>query len=120
MNRRYETVYIFDSVLEEPAITEKLNRFHALLTKDSKGTMTNVSHWGKRTMAYKLKKKDTGYYVVAEFEAAGELLPEYERAVKLDEGVLRYMCVEASREQPKPVVAAVGAPEEEELEEEEA
>src|SRR2546427_6960493 len=110
MNRRYETVYIFDSALDEPAITEKLNRFHALLTKDGKGMLANVSHWGKRTMAYRIKKKDTGYYVVAEFEAAGDLLPEYERAVKLDEGVLRYMCVEASREQPKPVPAAVVAP----------
>ena len=120
MTRRYETVYIFDSALDEPAITEKLTRFHALLTKDSKGTITNVSHWGKRTMTFKIKKKDTAYYVVAEFSAAGELLPEYERAVKLDEGVLRYMCVEAAKEQPKPVVAAPVAPEEEELEEEEA
>jgi len=75
MSRRYETVYIFDSSLDEPAITEKLNRFHALLTKDGKGTLSNVSHWGKRTMAYKVKKKDTGYYVVAEFSAAGDLLP---------------------------------------------
>jgi small subunit ribosomal protein S6 len=120
MNRRYETVYIFDSALEEPAITEKLNRFHALLTKDGKGTVSNVSHWGKRTMAYKLKKKDTGYYVVAEFQSTGDLLPEYERAVKLDESVLRYLVVEAAKEQPKPVVAATPAPEEEELEEEEA
>src|SRR5437870_11677720 len=120
MNRRYETVYIFYSALDETAITEKLNRFHALLTKDGKGTLSNVSHWGKRTMAYKIKKKDTGYYVVAEFQATGDLLPEYERAVNLDEGVLRYMCVEASREQPKPVVAAVVAPEEAEGEEEAA
>jgi len=120
MSRRYETVYIFDSTLEEPAITEKLNRFHALLTKEGKGTLTNVSHWGKRTLAFKIKKKETGYYVVAEFQTAGELLPEYERAVKLDESVLRYLVVEAAREQPKPVVAAPVAAEEEELEEEEA
>lgn len=120
MNRRYETVYIFDSALDEPAITEKLNRFHALLTKEGKGTITNVSHWGKRTMTYKIKKKDVAYYVVAEFQATGDLLPEYERAVKLDEGVLRYLLVEAAREQPKPVVAAAVVPEEEELEEEEA
>jgi small subunit ribosomal protein S6 len=120
MNRRYETVYIFDSALDEPAINDKLTRFHTLLTKEGKGTITNVSHWGKRTMTYKIKKKDVGYYVVAEFQATGELLPEYERAVKLDEGVLRYMCVEAAREQPKPVVAAAVAPEEDELEEEEA
>jgi small subunit ribosomal protein S6 len=121
MNRRYETVYIFDSALDEPAITEKLNRLHALLTKEGKGTISNVSHWGKRTMTFKIKKKDVGYYVVAEFQTTGDLLPEYERAVKLDEGVLRYLIVEAAREQPKPVVAAaVVAPEEEELEEEEA
>src|SRR5258706_10665355 len=97
MTRRYETVYIFDSALDEPAITEKLTRLHALLTKDGKGTITNVSHWGKRTMTFKIKKKDTGYYVVAQFETTGDLLPEYERAVKLDEGVIRYMTVQAAR-----------------------
>ena len=120
MTRRYETVYIFDSALDEPAINDKLNRFHTLLTKEGKGSVTNVSHWGKRTMTYKIKKKDVGYYVVAEFQATGDLLPEYERAVKLDEGVLRYMCVEAAREQPKPVVTPAVAPEEDELDEEEA
>lgn len=120
MSRRYETVYIFDSSLDEPAINDKLNRFHGLLTKEGKGTIANVSHWGKRTMAFKIKKKDTGYYVVAEFEAAGDLLPEYERAVKLDEGVLRYIVVEASREKPKPVATTAVSPEDEELEEEEA
>jgi len=120
MSRRYETVYIFDSALEEPAITDKLNRFHALLTKDGNGTISNTSHWGKRTLAYKVKKKDTGYYVVAEFQAAANLLPEYERAVRLDEGVLRYLIVEASREQPKAVVTAGVVAEEEELDEEEA
>lgn len=120
MRRRYETVYIFDSALDEPAITEKLNRFHALLTKDGRGSVTKSSPWGKRTLAFKIKKKDTGYYVVAEFEAEGDLLPEYERAVKLDESVLRYLIVEASKEQPKPVTAATGVAEDEELEEEEA
>jgi len=120
MSRRYETVYIFDSSLDEPAINDKLSRFHTLLTKEGKGTISNVSHWGKRTMTYKIKKRDVGYYVVAEFQATGDLLPEYERAVKLDEGVLRYLVVEAAKEQPKPVVAAPVAPEEDELDEEES
>ena len=120
MRRRYETVYIFDSALDEPAITEKLNRFHALLTKDGRGSVTKSSPWGKRTLAFKIKKKDTGFYVVAEFEAEGDLLPEYERAVKLDESVLRYLIVEASKEQPKPVTAGTGVTEDEELDAEEA
>ncbi len=120
MTRRYETVYIFDSALEEPAVNEKLEKFHALLTRDAKGTISNVAHWGKRTLAYTVKKKETGYYVVAQFEAAPDLLPEYERLVKLDEGVLRFLVVVNEGFQAKPEPAPVIAAEVDELEEEEA
>ena len=121
MTRRYETVYIFDSALEEPAITEKLDRLHLLLTKDGKGSVSGTNHWGKRTLAYPIKKKETGYYVVAQFETAGELLPEYERAVKLDESVLRYLVVLHEGEPTQPIPAVpVAAVEELEREEEDA
>ncbi len=123
MARRYETVYIFDPALEEAAINEKLEKFHAQLTKDTKGTITNVAHWGKRTLAFPIKKKDSGSYVVAQFEAAAELLPEYERAVKLDEGVLRFLVVVSEGLPAKPEVApaVIAAPtDDEELEEDEA
>ena len=119
MTQRYETVYIFDGGLEEPAINEKLERFHALVTKEGKGTLTNIAHWGKRTLAFPIKKRDNGYYVVAQFEASGDLLPEYERAVKLDEGVLRYLTVVNEGEPVKPVPAPAIATDEEEIEEEE-
>jgi|SRR5581483_7463178 len=119
MPRRYETVYIFDGSLEEPAVNEKLDRFHALITKDSKGALTNVAHWGKRTLAYPIKKRENGYYVVAQFEATGDLLPEYERAVKLDESVLRYLTVVNEGEPVKPAPPPSIAADDEELEEEE-
>ena len=117
MTRRYETVYIFDSALEEPAVTEKLEKFHALITRDGKGAVTDVNHWGKRTLAYTLKKKDSGYYVVAKFEAEREALPEYERLVKLDEGVLRYLVVQAGAEPVRPATTPPSG--EEELEDDE-
>lgn len=121
MARRYETVYIFDTALEEPAINEKLERFHALVTRDGKGSVTTSSHWGKRTLAYPIKKKETGYYVVTQFETARELLPEYERAVKLDESVLRYLVVLNEGEPAKPMPPApTVAPDDIEIEEEEA
>lgn len=122
MARRYETVYIFDSGLDEPAINEKITKFHALLTKDGQGSISNVAQWGKRTLAYPIKKKDSGYYVVAQFEAAAGLLPEYERAVKLDEGVLRFLVVASEGLPAKPAApaAAVITPEDEDVEEDEA
>lgn len=120
MTRRYETVYIFDSALEEPAITEKLERFHGLLTKDGKGAVASTNHWGKRTLAYPIKKKDTGYYVVAQYETTGELLPEYERAVKLDESVLRYLLVLNEGEPTMPLPAAPIASDDMDSEEEDS
>ena len=73
MTRQYEVVYIFDSVLEETAINERLARFHTLIHQDSVEP-PQVSQWGKRTLAYPIKH-DTGYYVVAKFEADATALP---------------------------------------------
>jgi small subunit ribosomal protein S6 len=122
MARRYETVYIFDPALEEAAITEKLERLHALLTKDGKGSISNVAHWGKRTLTFPIKKKDSGYYAVAQFETAAELLPEYERAVKLDESVLRFLVVvsEGLPAKPEAAPAVIAADVVDEIEEDEA
>jgi small subunit ribosomal protein S6 len=88
LSREYEAVYIFDAALEDTAIAEKLEKHHALL-----GTPEPVAldHWGRRQLAYKIGSKETGYYVVARFRAEGKVLPEFERALKLDEGVVRYL-----------------------------
>jgi small subunit ribosomal protein S6 len=88
MTRRYEAVYIFDSTLEDAAIQDKLKRIHALLNAPRE---VAVDHWGRRQLAYKIGPRDTGYYIVAKFHADPVALPEFERALKLDEGVVRYL-----------------------------
>ena len=72
--------------------------------------------WGKRTLAYPIKRHQTGYYVVAQFEADPSLLPEFERAIKLEEGVVRFLVVTLEGEMPAglPAEATVGAEEEDE------
>jgi small subunit ribosomal protein S6 len=86
--RAYEAVYIFDSALEDAAITDKLSRFTGLL-----GTPADLTldHWGRRQLAYPIGTKESGYYVVSRFSAESNVLPEYERALKLDDGVLRHL-----------------------------
>jgi len=94
MTREYELVYIFDSALEEAQVNEHLERFHALLkTPESPEPVTAAAHWGRRTLAYPIRGKDVGYYVVIRFETDPTLLPEVERLIKLDETVLRYLLV---------------------------
>jgi len=88
MTRPYEAVYIFDSALEDAAINERLERFHALL--GTPGDLS-VDHWGRRQLAYPISRKEQGYYVVARFGAEAAALPEYERALRLDDGLIRYL-----------------------------
>jgi small subunit ribosomal protein S6 len=98
--RQYEAVYIFDPGLEDPAINERLDRFHSLLGKPDD---LKVDHWGRRQLAYPIGRKETGYYVVARYNADAKSLPEYERALRLDDGIIRYLLTLHDRE--------LGAPE---------
>ena len=88
MSRKYETVFIFDSTLEDAVINEKLQKFNNLLHAEGE---VALDHWGRRQLAYKIARKDSGYYVVARFTCDPKNLPEYERAIRLDDGVIRYL-----------------------------
>jgi small subunit ribosomal protein S6 len=98
--RQYEAVYIFDPGLEDSAINERLDRFHSLLGKPAD---LKVDHWGRRQLAYPIGRKEQGYYVVARYNSETKALPEYERALRLDDGIIRYLLTLHDRE--------LGAPE---------
>ncbi len=81
MTRQYEAVYVFDSALDEGAINKHLDRFHALLkSKENPEPIKDTNHWGKRTLAYPIKGKEVGHYVVVQFATDPTLLPEFERS----------------------------------------
>lgn len=90
--RLYEVVYILDSALDEAGVTQKLEKFHELATAKG-GEVSAVDHWGNRQLAYPINKQSTGYYAVAHFTAHVDALPEYERLLKLDPEVMRYLLV---------------------------
>jgi len=87
--RLYEVVYIFDPALEESAIEAKIEKFNGLLG----GTVHETDVWGVRQLAYPIQKQNQGFYVVVQAEADPESLPEFERLVKLDDDVMRYLVV---------------------------
>ncbi|MDE0650255.1 MAG: 30S ribosomal protein S6 [Gammaproteobacteria bacterium] len=90
--RDYELVVIFHPALGEDAIQQKLERFHGLVSGGD-AEIRVVDHWGGRRLAYPIQKQTSGYYVVTQFFGDPTSLPELERIMKLDEGVLRYLIV---------------------------
>jgi len=94
MTRKYEIVYIFDSALEESVINQVLDTLHELLkTTSAPEPVTALSHWGKRTLAYEVEGKPIGYYAVARLDTEPAALTEFERRIKLEERILRYLIV---------------------------
>ena len=90
--RLYEIVYIFDATLDEDNVNKKLEKFHPLVLGKN-GEVVAVDHWGVRQTAYPVKKQNSGYYVVAQLRAESDGLPEFERVLRLDVELLRYLIV---------------------------
>lgn len=104
MTRRYEIVYIFDSARDESQINESLDRHHALLKPEGESEfLLETNHWGKRTLAYPIGKNEVGHYVVVNLKTDGSKLHEFERSVKLDESIIRYLVVLNEGEIPVPI-----------------
>ncbi len=106
--RDYEVVYIFKPDLLADDVTGRLERYHQLLTGSE---ITAVEHWGKRQLAYPIQNQLNGYYVVAQFRCDPAHLPEYERLLKLEEELLRYLVVLSEGELPIPPSARADGPE---------
>lgn len=115
--RDYEAVYIFDTQVPEDRINEKLDRYHALLT-GAGSEITAVDHWGRRQLSYPIRKQAAGYYVVTQFRSETGPLPEYERLLKLDDELLRYLLVLHEGEPTAPMSIATRAPRDEDEDEE--
>ena len=106
----YEVVYIFDTSVAEDGVQEKLTRYHDLLIAGGKGEITATDVWGRRQLTYPIKKKNAGNYVVVQFSAPQDALPEYERLLKLDEDLLRYLVVTHEGEPTTPMSIATREP----------
>ena len=105
----YEIVYIFEPNVAEDSITQKLDRYHQLLTENGGGEITAKDDWGRRQLAYNIKNSNAGHYVIVQFRAAAEALPEFERLLKLDEELLRYLVVLHDGEPTAPMSIATRA-----------
>ena len=90
--KRYETLFIVQSELSSDDITAIIDRYSKIIT-DMKGTVLKVERWGKRKLAYLIRKQSRGFYILIDFAGKREIVSEVERILKFDDKVLKYMSV---------------------------
>lgn len=90
--RNYECLYIIEAGLEEEETQAVVDKYAKLL-EDNGCTDLTVDAWGKRRLAYEIRKKREGYYVLMTYQGPTDFVSELERLMKIDENVMKYMVI---------------------------
>jgi small subunit ribosomal protein S6 len=86
--RHYEIMVILDPELDERTVSPSLDTFLNVIRQDG-GTVTSVDVWGRRRLAYDIKKKSEGIYAILDINATPASVTELDRQLGLNESVLR-------------------------------
>ena len=86
--RQYELMVILDPETEERTVDKTMDKFLTVVKNDG-GTVENVDIWGRRRLAYDIKKKSEGIYAVVTMTATPDVAKELDRQLGLNESVLR-------------------------------
>lgn len=90
--RKYELTYIIHPEIDDTAF-KKLNEQILGWIKDGGGKVSKSDIWGKRKLAYEIRKQSEGNYVHLQVEMDASLGAEIERQLQIQESVLRYMSI---------------------------
>ncbi len=90
--RKYETIFILDPDLEEEQTQSVTEKVKGIITQ-ANGEILKVEDWGKRKLAYEVKKKSKGHYFLIHFLGTPALLSELERNFRVMDAVIKYQSV---------------------------
>jgi small subunit ribosomal protein S6 len=90
--RKYEAVYILDPSLEEEQLSALVERFSTLVGAQG-GEIKHLDRWERRKLAYEIKGRREGHYVVMNFDGVPATEAELSRVFGITDGVLRHMIV---------------------------
>jgi small subunit ribosomal protein S6 len=86
--RPYELMVLIDPEVDERTVQPSLDKFLSVITTDG-GTVDKVDIWGRRRLAYDIKKKNEAIYAVVNFTAEPATAKELDRQLGLNESVMR-------------------------------
>lgn len=90
--RKYEVMYIVNASLEDAKRQEVIENMHGIITNGG-GKIANVDEWGVKEFAYRIEDMTKGYYMVVTFEADNETVKEFDRLMRINNSIVRYMIV---------------------------
>jgi len=96
--RDYELALVVSPELTAEKQKEKLEKIKKIIAS-LKGEVKKTEEWGKRQLAYPIRKSEMGYYFLWEIQLPEKSLEEFNQKLKIEEGLLRYLIVKIEKRQ---------------------
>jgi small subunit ribosomal protein S6 len=96
-DRTYEILFIADPNLGEPEVDALAAQVQGFVEKDG-GKLQKMEKWGKKRLAYVVRRHREGYYVLLVVEGTGAMVKEVERRIKVTDGIIRFLTVRVDEE----------------------
>ncbi len=90
--RKYEILYIIRPNIEEEAKKALVERFDSILT-DNGAEIIESKEWGKRRLAYEIKKYRDGIYHIVKVHSEPKAVQEFDRLARINDDIIRHMIV---------------------------
>ena len=91
MVKPYETVVLVDAMIPDESIASEFDAVAKLI--ETQGKLVKVDRWGKRRLAYSIRKRTHGEYAVFYYDSDAALPAELEKRFRINENVLRWLTV---------------------------
>ena len=101
----YESVIIGRQDLTPSQFETLIEKFISVIGS-FKGEIKKREDWGLRNLAYKINKNRKGHYILLNIDASSEAIFEYERLMRLDEDIIRFLTIKINsiNEKPSPLM----------------
>jgi small subunit ribosomal protein S6 len=108
VTHKYELMVILDPEIDERTVAPSLDKFLGVI-RNAGGSVENVDIWGRRRLAYEIKKKSEGIYAVVNLTSTPEAAKELDRQLSLSEAVLRTKVLRAEEAVARAAATAAAA-----------
>ena len=101
----YESVIIGRQDLTPNQFEELIDEFIKII-ESFKGVIKKRENWGLRNLAYKINKNRKGHYVLLNIDSSSDAIVEYERLMRLNEDIIRFLTIRINSidEKPSPLM----------------
>ncbi len=93
----YESIFVIRPSVSEEGINQLVEKVKNIVEKNG-GNVLKTEQWGKRKLAYEIKKEKKGTYVLLQFKGNGQIVSDLERNYRLDDSIIKYLTIRS--EQP--------------------